>query len=101
MILIKAFKYRLKTNSTTSMKLASIAGCNRLVWNKALAMQKERLENKEYTLSYYKMAPLLLKWKEENPFLKDCPSQSFQQTLMAQEPALKDAFNKKSPKKFP
>lgn len=98
---LKAFKFRLKTNSTIGGKLARIAGSNRFVWNKALAMQKERLENKEYTLSYYKVAPLLLDWKKEHEFLKDCPSQSFQQTLMAQDRALKDAFSKKSPKKFP
>ena len=53
---MKAFKFRLKTNSASSVLLASIAGSNRFVWNKALALQKERLENKEYTLSYYKMA---------------------------------------------
>ncbi len=101
MKILKAFKFRLKTNSATSVQLASIAGSNRFVWNKALAYQKERLENKEYTLSYYKMAPLLLEWKKEHTFLGDCPSQSLQQTLMAQDRAIKDAFNKKSPKKFP
>lgn len=101
MKILKAFKFRLKTNSTTLVQLASIAGSNRFVWNKALAHQKERLENKEYTLSYYKMALLLLEWKKEHTFLGDCPSQSLQQTLMAQERAIKDAFNKKSPKKFP
>jgi putative transposase len=47
------------------------------------------------------MAPLLLEWKKEHTFLGDCPSQSLQQTLMAQDRAIKDAFNKKSPKKFP
>jgi putative transposase len=66
MKILKAFKFRLKTNSATLVKLASIAGCNRFVWNKALAHQKKRLENKEYTLSYYKMAPLLLEWKKEH-----------------------------------
>ena len=101
MKILKAFKFRLKTNSTTTVKLASIAGSNRFVWNKALAHQKERLENNEYTLSYYKMALLLLEWKKEHTFLGDCPSQSLQQTLMAQERAIKDAFSKKSPKKFP
>jgi transposase len=50
MKMLKAFKFRLKANMTTSVKLASIAGCNRFVWNKALSLQKERLEKKEYTL---------------------------------------------------
>ena len=96
---LQAFKFRLKTSSATSAKLAGIVGSNRFVWNKALALQKERLERKEYTLSYYKMAPLLVGWKGQ--FLKDVPSQSLQQTLMAQDRALKDAFNKKSPKQVP
>lgn len=66
MKILKAFKFRLKTNSTTLVQLASIAGSNRFVWNKALAHQKERLENKEYTLSYHKMAPLLLSSGKKN-----------------------------------
>lgn len=101
MKLLRAFKFRLKTNILTRMKLASIAGCNRFVWNKALALQKERLEKKDYTLSYNKMASELLAWKSGHEFLKDCPSQTLQQTLMAQDRAVKDAFNKKSAKKFP
>ena len=64
-------------------------------------MQKKRLERKEYTLSYNKVASELLAWKSEHEFLKDCPSQTLQQTLMAQDRALKDAFNKKSAKRFP
>ncbi len=63
MILMKAFKYRLKTNSTTSAKLASIAGSNRFVWNWSLANQKARLENKEYTETYAAMCNSLLKIK--------------------------------------
>jgi len=103
MILMKAFKYRLKANSTTSAKLASIAGSNRFVWNWALANQKARLENKEYTETYAAMCNSLLKIKndEQSVWLKDCPSQTLQQTLKNLERALKDAFNKKSPKKFP
>jgi putative transposase len=101
MKLLRAFKFRVKTNIITTMKLASVAGCNRLVWNKALALQKERLEKKEYTLSYNKMASELLAWKSQHEFLKDCPSQTLQQTLMAQDRGLKDAFNKKSAKRFP
>lgn len=99
----KAFKFRLKTNVALESLLAQKAGCNRFVWNKALALQKERLDKKEYCLSYYKLAPLLKEWKEseENAFLNDCPSQSLQQTLMALDRAIKDAFNKKSPKRFP
>ena len=103
MLIRKAFKYKLKTSAKTAGALAQFAGCNRFVWNKALAMQKERLEQKEYCHSYYELATLLRDWKkdEETGFLKQCPSQSLQQTLKNLSQALKDAFSKKSPKRFP
>lgn len=80
-----------------------ISGCNRFVWNKALALQKELLGQKEYCLSYYKLAPQLQEWKaaEETAFLEECPSQTLQQTLMSLDRAVKDAFNPKSAKRFP
>ena len=103
MKMLKAFKFRLKTTSITSVKLASIAGSNRFIWNWALAMQKKRLENKEYTQNYASLCSALLEIKndEATAWLKDCPSQTLQQSLKNLERAIKDAFNKKSPKKFP
>ena len=76
-------------------------GCNRFVWNKALALQKERLRNKERLLSYNELAGLLLEWKEEFPFLAETPSQTLQQTLKDLDKALKEAFDKTNPKQFP
>jgi putative transposase len=103
MKVMKAFKFRLKTNITTSVKLAQIAGSNRFIWNWALANQKKRLENKEYTQNYASLCSSLLKIKndEATAWLNESPSQTLQQTLKNLERALKDAFNKKSPKKFP
>ena len=100
---LQAFKFRLKTNSTVGVKLASIAGSNRFVWNKALAMQKEHLEKKEYTQNYAALCKSLLDIKrdEETSWLNESPSQTLQQTLKNLDRALKDAFSKKSPKKFP
>ncbi len=46
MIIRKAYKFRLKTNQTLARKLAQFAGSSRLVWNKGLAFQKERLNAK-------------------------------------------------------
>ena len=103
MIIRKAFKFRLKTNRQIEMKLNQFAGCCRFVWNKALALQKERLEAGEYCLSYPDMAAKLLEWKKapDSSFLKEAPSQALQQTLMNLDKALKDAFDKKNPKRFP
>jgi putative transposase len=57
MIIRKAYKYQLKISSSTKpdleQKLASFAGCRRFVWNKALAMQKERLDTKQKSFTYY------------------------------------------------
>ena len=105
MIIRKAYKYRLKTHSQQIESLFyQFAGCNRFVWNKALALQKESLEGNKKILSYNDLASNLVGWKknDETSFLKTAPSQPLQQTLKNLDRALKDAFDKKQPnKKFP
>lgn len=103
MKIMRAFKFRLKTNTSIAAKLASIAGSNRFIWNWALANQKQRLEKKEYTQNYASLCAslLVIKHDEATVWLNDCPSQTLQQSLKNLDRALKDAFNKKSPKKFP
>ena len=104
MIIRMANKFRLKTNLEVERSLSQFAGCNRFVWNKALALQKHSLESDKKILSYNYLAGLLKEWKqtEETAFLKTAPSQTLQQTLKFLDRALKDAFDKKQPdKKFP
>lgn len=97
----KAFKYRLKTSSGVESLFSRHAGCCRFVWNKALALQNERLAAGEYYLNYESLASLLPQWKKEYPFLTEAPSQALQQVLMNLDKALKEAFDKKNPKRFP
>ena len=102
MIQCQAFKYRLKTKSADNLLMGQYAGCCRFVWNKALALQKERLDAGDRCLSYNSQALLLPSWKKEHPFLKDAPSQTLQQVLMNLDRAIKDGFDKKQPeKRFP
>ena len=103
MIARKAYKFRLKTNQTLTRQLAKFAGCSRLIWNKGLALQKERLSAKESCLAYSSLTKELTKWKkqEELKFLKQVHSQALQQSLKDLSQALKEAFDKKNPKKFP
>lgn len=101
MVIRKAYKYRLKTNSKDELLMKQFAGSCRFVWNKALALQKERLDRGEPCLSYNKLAALLPEWKIAFPFLKEVHSQATQQTLMNLDRALKDAFDKMNPKRFP
>lgn len=100
---LKAFKFQLKLNGAQAAQLRRFAGCCRFVWNKALALQKERLDKKQGILFYKSTAKELTSWKyvPETAFLREAPSQPLQQTLRNLERALLDAFDKKSPKKFP
>lgn len=108
MIIKKAFKYQLKTNPEQRESLLSFSGANRFVWNKALALQKRRLERPEKlerrTLNYNELALFLRLWKESDEwsFLKEAPSQTLQQTLKDLDRAIRDAFNPRQPlKRFP
>lgn len=103
MIIRKAFRFRLKPNARVELSLAQFAGCSRFVWNKALALQKDRLENSEKLYTYGQMSGLLCQWKDslETMFLKKVHSQPLQQTLMNLDKAIKEAFSRKSAKRFP
>ncbi len=99
----KAFKFQLKVNPAQKRAMSRFAGCSRFVWNKALALQKQRLDEKRHCLSYNDLAAKLVDWKNEEVtlFLKDVHSQPLQQTLKNLDRALKEAFSKKNPKQFP
>jgi len=101
MLIRKAYKYKLKTNEVIDQKLSQMTGCCRFVWNKALGINLQRLESKQPLMWYHELAFWLTFWKktDELSFLKECPSQSLQQTLMNQARAFKDAFNKNQPNK--
>jgi putative transposase len=89
MVLRQAYKYRLNTKPVDELLMKQISGCCRFVWNKALAFQKERLDDGERTLSYNKLAVLLPSWKKEHLFLNDAPSQALQQVLKNLDRAIK------------
>ena len=95
----KAFKFRLKTkNQKILNQFSQFAGCQRFLWNKALALKKKKYEEEEENLSYCDLAKLLTQWKqeEETSFLKEAPSQALQQTLKDLDKAYKDFYRKKT-----
>jgi len=96
-----AYKFQLKSNIHQAKKMAQFAGCNRLIWNKALALQKERPETDKKIYKYTELAEMLVEWKKEQNFLNETHSQTYQQTLKSLDRALSEAFNKNNPKKFP
>jgi putative transposase len=101
MVIRKGYKFRLNTSPADEALMRQFAGCSRFLWNKALALQKGRLDDKQSCLSYNKLANMLPAWKKEHPFLADAPSQALQQTLKALDKAIKEAFDKANPKRFP
>nr|WP_281250625.1 transposase [Nitrosomonas cryotolerans] len=97
----KAFKSRLNPNSDQVQKMVEFAGANWFVWNKALAMNLFRLEQKQPLLWYNELSFWLKLWKssEDYGFLKTVHSQPLQQALKNLEKAFKDGFDKKQPLK--
>ena len=103
MMIRKAHKFRLKTKPKHLRLFAQFAGCCRLVWNKAVAFQKQRLDTNSVCLAYGKLTGELTKWKQLDglEFLNNVHSQILQQRLKNLSQALKEAFDKTNPKQFP
>jgi len=104
MIIRKAFKYRLNTNTETEPLMLQYAGNCRFLWNKALALNLHYLEKKQPMLWYQELDWFSKLWKksDEYAFLRQSPAQTLQQTLKQLERAFKDAFDKKQAlKKMP
>lgn len=97
----KAYKFRIKTNKDIESKLFRFCGSARFLWNKSLALNLERLENKQGLLWYNELAFWLTLWKrsDEYAFLKDCPSQVLQQKLRDLDRAFREGFDKRQPLK--
>lgn len=93
----KAFKFRLKVTPEINQKFVNFAGESRFVWNKALALNLDRLEQKAPLMWYQELSFWANIWKksDEYGFLKELPSQVLQQKLMDLDKAFKDAFDKK------
>ncbi|MCD8515802.1 MAG: transposase, partial [Burkholderiaceae bacterium] len=100
-VIRKAFKFRLNPTPEQTQQMVQFAGANRFVWNKALALNLSRLENKQPILWYFEFVYWLGLWKqsEEYGFLKAVHSQPLQQTLKDLARAFSDAFDKTQPLK--
>lgn len=81
MIIRKGYRFQLKPTAQQSVLFCRFAGNCRLVWNKAIEIQKKQIENGQSILSYGKICSRLVELKNEFPFLKEAHSQPLQQTL--------------------
>jgi putative transposase len=95
---LQAFKFKLKVSGTHVRELYRIAGSCRYVYNKALALQKERYERNDKKLTYAGLCKQLTAWRNdpECAWLKACPSQALQQSLKNLERAYQNFFAKRA-----
>ena len=95
---LQAFKYELMPDGQQERQMRRFAGSCRFVFNKALALQKERYELSEKKLGYSGLCKLLTEWKSgaATAWLRDTPSQALQQTLKDLERAYANFFAKRA-----
>lgn len=95
---LQAFKYELMPTGEQQCQMRRFAGSCRFVFNKALALQKERYEQGEKKLGYAGLCKLLTEWRNgpETPWLADAPVHPLQQTLKDLERAYTNFFAKRA-----
>ena len=102
MLIRKGYKFRLEPSASQRAEMVRFAGHNRAVWNKALAITKDRLERKLPILWFHELNWNMTKlWKasDEMGWLNEAPSQTLQQTLKQFDRAMRDCFDKNQPNK--
>ena len=95
---LQAFKYELQPNGEQMRQMRRFAGSCRFVYNKALALQKERYEHGDKKLGYAGLCKLLTEWRNgvETPWLAQAPTHPLQQALKDLERAYKNFFAKRA-----
>jgi len=95
---LQAFKFQLRPNGCQERQMRRFAGSCRFVYNKALALQKERYEQCEKKLSWVGLCNLLPQWKKnpQHQWLSDTPSQTLQQALVNLDRAYQNFFAKRA-----
>ncbi|HCI4621826.1 TPA: transposase [Klebsiella quasipneumoniae subsp. similipneumoniae] len=95
---LQAFKYELMPDGQQERKICRFAGSCRFVYNKALALQKERHEQGEKKLGYAGLCKMLTGWRNsaETAWLADAPVHPLQQTLKDLERAYSNFFAKRA-----
>lgn len=95
---LQAFKFELRPDGQQERQMRRFAGSCRFVYNKALALQRERFEQNEKKLSAFALNNLLPAWKAlpGTAWLSDSPSQALQQALKDLDRAYQNFFTKRA-----
>jgi putative transposase len=95
---LQAFKFELRPNGGQQRQMRRFVGSCRFVFNKALALQKDRYEQGEKKLGYAGLCKLLTEWRNgtETPWLADAPAHPQQQAMKDLERAYTNFFAKRA-----
>jgi putative transposase len=95
---LQAFKYELRPDGQQERQMRRFAGSCRFVYNKGLALQKERYERGEKKLGYAGLCKMLTEWRNsaETAWLADAPVHPLQQALKDLERAYSNFFAKRA-----
>jgi len=95
---LQAFRYELRPDGQQERQMRRLAGACRFVYNRALALQKERLEAGEKKLGYAGLCQLLTEWRHspETTWLAAAPVHPLQQSLKDLERAYANFFAKRA-----
>ena len=95
---LQAFKYELMPDGQQARQMRRFAGSCRFVYNKALALQKERYERGDKKLGYAGLCKQLTEWRNSlgTAWLADAPTHPLQQALKDLERAYSNFFAKRA-----
>src|SRR5438270_626097 len=92
----QGYKFEAQPNGEQLRNLRRFVGACRFVYNKALALNKDRYEEKAKRLGYAGLCALLPRWKTEFAWLSDVPAQALQQSLKDLERGFSNFFEKRA-----
>lgn len=92
---LQAYKFELRPNGQQARDMRRFAGNRRFVFNRALALNKERYASGEKKLGYAALCKELTEWRnsDETPWLADAPVAPLQQALMDLDRAYRNFFD--------
>lgn len=92
----QAYKFELRPDGAQRRLMRRFAGSCRYVYNRALALQKERYQRGEKKLGYAALCRELTAWRREMMWLGGAHSQILQQALKDLERAYRNFFEKRA-----
>ena len=94
----RSYKFRIYPTHTQKDQLSKYFGQVRFVWNYCLALRKDLYEERKESVTYIDLGKHIAYLKKSNKYswLKECPSTALTITLIDQDKAFKNFFDKRS-----